>query len=534
MRKFLLATAAGLGIAAGSTAVLAEDVADSIYGSNNDDSGQAAPAPGTITVRLNGRFRFFAGWIGQSDANRAYYYDQNTGFASETPFNRFVPTTRPTGSLTTPTTLAAAGYAAAPLTYNKLADYGFGNYFRLYPGFDGVAANGLRYGASVEIRQDNNGGAGAGRSTGGGVYGSISGESVSRGLLYIRREWGYIGTDRLGTLRVGSTDGPSGLFMVGNFENFNDGGWNGDAYTLIAGNIQPLWPFADVGQMYTTTKAIYLSPQFYGFDFGIAFEPNTGNDGNGATFGAGCNAPGFLGATYIGAGPSVAGAGCDDLASTSTADYARRRNTVDAAIRYRGTFGPVGFAAYANYIGSGKVQDSTPRAFNALPSRFQYNGFNVGVGGAAVTFAGFTVGGMIQGGAYNGQWSLKPQGASDATAWLAGASYTLGPAVVGASYFASYQAGASGPLGTGPAGTNFFSPFVGQRRERGVAAGGTYSLAPGLALFLGYLRGDRKENGFDFITGQSISPTSTTPTGAGSQNNYVHSSELYVGTSFTW
>ena len=47
MRKFLLATVAGLGIAAGSTAALAEDVADTMYGSNNEDSGQAAPAPGT-------------------------------------------------------------------------------------------------------------------------------------------------------------------------------------------------------------------------------------------------------------------------------------------------------------------------------------------------------------------------------------------------------------------------------------------------------------------------------------------------------
>ena len=44
---------------------------------------------------------------------------------------------------------------------------------------------------------------------------------------------------------------------------------------------QPTWPFADVGQLYTTNKVIYLSPQFYGVDFGIAYEPNTGNVGDG-------------------------------------------------------------------------------------------------------------------------------------------------------------------------------------------------------------------------------------------------------------
>ena len=31
---------------------------------------------------------------------------------------------------------------------------GIGSYLRLYPGFDGVATNGLRYGASAEIRQN--------------------------------------------------------------------------------------------------------------------------------------------------------------------------------------------------------------------------------------------------------------------------------------------------------------------------------------------------------------------------------------------
>ena len=89
---------------------------------------------------------------------------------------------------------------------NRLSNYGFEGYARLYPGFDGVAANGLKYGASLEIRQDNTFGAG------GGADGSITGNDRTRGLLYLRREWGYLGTDRFGTVRFGSADQPTSLY----------------------------------------------------------------------------------------------------------------------------------------------------------------------------------------------------------------------------------------------------------------------------------------------------------------------------------
>lgn len=46
---------------------------------------------------------------------------------------------------------------------------------------------------------------------------------------------------------------------------------------LITGNNQITWQFADVGGVYTTMKAVYLSPQFFGFDAGVSYEPNTGN-----------------------------------------------------------------------------------------------------------------------------------------------------------------------------------------------------------------------------------------------------------------
>ena len=138
-------------------------------------------------------------------------------------------------------------------------------------------------------------------------------------------------------------------------------------------------------------------------------------------------------------------------------------------------------------------------------ARNQFDGLKVGVGGIAVTWAGLTVGGMAQGGRFNGQWNLAPKGSSDAFAWLAGASYTYGPLVVGASYF-DYESPGVRPARLRPPlpASLRWSASAG---SAAVAAGGTYSVAPGLALFVSYLWGDRKENGYDFITGQTSTAT---------------------------
>ena len=57
--------------------------------------------------------------------------------------------------------------------------------------------------------------------------------------------------------------------MTGNFENFNDGGWNGDV------NNYPANTRADLAvrrrrRALHDEQAIYLSPQFYGVDFGVS------------------------------------------------------------------------------------------------------------------------------------------------------------------------------------------------------------------------------------------------------------------------
>ena len=477
MRKLLLATVAVLGGLTGAAAVAdAQLLSDTAGQTTVDTAGQtASPAPGTITVRLNGRFRAYA----------AYTTDRGTD------------------------------------VNGKQVGYSFGNYARLYPGFDGVAANGLKYGASLEIRQDAGG---LGARTGGGAAGGISGQNPTRSPLYFRREFGYIGTDQLGTVRVGSSDSASSLYMTGNFENFNDGGLNGDLPGFVTPNNQITWPFADVGNLYTTNKIVYLSPQLYGFDAGVSYEPNTGNVDNGSHCDSGIG--GSIGCERLASISSANGntAGLNTIANIN-AESGRRRNTLDALLRYRGTFGGFGIAATAGYINSAHVADTqTGVAFasrgNPGTGRLNYDGLNVGDFGLAVTYGGLSVGGKYQFGRFNGQWSLAPRGTPDGEAWLAGASYTIGPFIMGAHYLNYKSAG------------DVQNAFRGRERtENGVAAGATYSLAPGLSLFLSYIWTERKQNGFDFATNTGV--TATAPNGTFTHNK-VTAQVIGVGTGFSW
>ena len=452
MRKLLLATVAVLGGTMGAAEVASAQALSETAGQT------ASPAPGTITVRLNGRVRFYAAIVADRDTDLG----------------------------------------------GRQTNYTFGNYARLYPGFDGVAANGLKYGAALEIRQDNPAGAG------GGALGSISGQNRARGALYFRREWGYLGSDRLGTVRFGSIDSASSLYMTGNFENFNDGGLNGDVPGLIAGANQITWPFADVGALYTTSKVVYLSPQIFGFDAGVSFEPNTGN----VTLANSCAG---------GVGGSI---GCERLSSisTSSAETGRRRNTLDALLRYRGTFGGFGIAATGGYIKSSNVKDSSGIPFNndirngAI--RPSFDGLDVGDFGLAVTYGGLSVGGKYQFGRFNNQWSLVPKGLPNGEAFLAGASYTFGPVIVGAHYL-NYKS----------AGDLSNANFGRERLETGLAAGATYSLAPGLSVFLSYLYTQRRQNGFNFVTGAGA--TAAAP-GGSTDHNKVIAQLISIGTSFSW
>ena len=467
MRRFLLASAALLGTSIGAAGFAgAQELGN--------------PDPGTVTVRLNGRVVFYAYGAFDRDVNN------NPAVGA-----------------------AALGPNAGT---NKQSTYGFAEYGRLFPGFDGQTANGLKYGASLEVRQDLS------SPAGGGAFGSISGADPQRAGLYFRRVWGYIGADNIGTLRLGATDQPTSLYMTGNFENFDSGGLNGDV-PGISGVALMAWPFSDVGSYYTTNKAVYLSPQLYGFDFGVSYEPSTANVSGGNNCPGGISAP-----------------GCDRLSSTPTnLETARRKNSVDALIRYRGTFAGFGIAATGAYMGGSHVQDNSNIGgnFNSNPlttnsavgsanlPRYNYQGLNAGDFGLAITYAGFSFGGKYTFGQFNGNVAnTLPDGYSNGEAWLAGASYTVGPLVVGAHYLYNKSAG------------DLSSDYFGrQRTEQGVAAGATYTLAPGLSLYLSGLWNVRKQNGYNFVTGAGTDAQN--PNGDPNHNK-ITASLIYAGTQFSW
>ncbi len=504
MRKLLLASVAVLGASMG--------LADTAFAQDAVDyTGQSFPTPGTVTVRLNGRFRFYAGVV-DNGAARTSNFAVGAANAGVTP----TVTNAQNGT----TTNSPIALSTSNQGINKLSNYGFTDYARLFPGFDGVATNGLKYGASMEIRQDNNYGAG------GGLYGSVSGGSNTRNALYFRRLWGYIGTDRFGTVRVGSSDNPGSLYLTGTFENFNDGGLNGDLPGFLPGALQINFPFASVGNINVTTKAVYLSPQFAGFDFGLSFEPSTAN---GSSNGCGPNPrPG----QFIASGNAVATPGCDFLSSTSTADYARRKNTYEALLRYRGTFGIFGIAATGAYTGSSRVLDSGVVGDPTNPKRARLEDLSVADFGVAATIGGLSFGGNYQFGRYNvpgggGYGGLLAKGQPNSNAFIVGASYTVGPVIFGAHYLRSTSQGdqATATNRNALGVPNAIGSVVGgQRVETGVAAGATYSLAPGLSLFASYIYEERKQNGYNFLTGASNNAAS----------NKVAGQVFAIGTSFAW
>jgi outer membrane protein OmpU len=401
---------------------------------------QTAPAvqsPGSITVRLNGRVNWYAGVEGSS-------LDNNSSTGTKGSTDNFL------------------------------------GYLRLYPGFDGVAANGLHYGAAAEIRING-------------------GESGGDETLYVFQAYGYFGLPQLGQVSFGQQNGPSVLFETGTFEGFNDGGWNGDIEGMIPTAANPVYPFPDSGSQYdqATDKIVYLSPTFAGFQFAAGFTPNQ-------------TAENFTDAPTSVATPITGG---------------QPRNLLDIGGQFTKTFGPVGVQIGADYTNAGQVAGTASE-----PSLVTgYKNLSILSGGATVTIAGLTFGGNSSYGAFNmadgDTFQLEPDGGSNAIGWLAGADYTMGPLVFGASFFRFDQTGdIPGGIDAGSGATITSAGLSsGQQQNTGVAAGATYTLVPGVNLFADYLYGYRRQGGYDFETGN-----------AGTSNNYVQSQLFGVGTQIQW
>lgn len=426
MRKFLLASAATLLSAGAALAQPATPVA----------------APGTIVVHLNGYFQYSIGAYGATNMGST-----------------------------------AAGY--------KLNNVGTAGDFRFYPGFDAQTANGIWYGAQVEIRtlKANAGNGKNNNST------STSSTSASSGFsgLYVQRAYGYIGTPDYGFVRFGQTDSAFSLSQVGVIESFGDGSqFNADGgENLMLPSAPSPFIYSDASALYSTDKIVYESPAvdvLAGKLSGIiGFEPNSNGIKQGYA---------NVATAYNANANSVAGGSAN-----------RRRNTFDASVSYANKLN-----GFANKVSVSYLHGSPLGSTNGVyPTRYGYNELSVFQAGAQTTYAGLTVGGNIKTGQVNGNYAFKPRGGRNALGYIVGASYVNGPYTVGASYFNEQSAGAW--TGSSTAARTL--------SDYGVAAGANYALAKPLSLWVQYEYGHQHQ------------PTATT-------TGNIQEQVVAIGTTIKW
>lgn len=420
----------------------------------------AVPTPGTVVVRLNARVmtEFFQGW--------------NSLMSSSPGFG------------TTST--------------------GMGGWVRIYPGFDAMASNGLRYGAAIELRTNFT-------STNNVVVTPSISNPASNGsagssaqTMFVRRAFVYFGTDQVGILRVGLGDGLISLYDAGRTTNQGyspTSNFNGsDLQTAIGGNSAPPFVFlSGSGDEYDTQKIVYLSPSFSGFDFGFQYSPSAFNNLGGCT---------------------VPASSCSNVTTSAIpADGARYVNLISGGVRFVGDVGPVNLLAYGVYTYSGHVNNSLSPGASRIAvlapggSNWdgQFDNLSFGSVGFAATYAGVTLAANYIGGAVNGRMAARPSNGANMNAWLVGLQYKTGPLTVGASFASIEEQGSVAMTG------------LTQRKEYEFSAGGSYALAPGLVMFADYLYQNRKQGGFNFA--------SNTP---GVANNQVQGQGFVLGTQVTW
>lgn len=467
MRKLLLASAAILGGATGAWAQAepaqvwqSQGMMSMPWGggpasnNNNNSSGTATkgsvatPKPGTVVIRLNGRVQT------EVDAN----------FTSADKW-----------------TTSGVNYKVNPV--------GVASWMRLYPGVDGLATNGLRYGATIELRENFPNPNSATAFTGAS---SPSGYSSAE-TVFVRRAFVYMGSDKVGIVRIGQADGVIGLFDNGSYSvqswdaglgNFNGGPMQGTA--PANGVSVPFAWLAQAGSEYSNSKIVYLTPSFMGFDFGVQYAPSMGNAYGNST-----------GSTALQAGVcGNAGAGC---VNTSTgADPTRWLNQVAAGVRYQGPIGPVNFGAYAVYetagkeaIAGGGIAATGAGTVGTSTALLKYD--NLSFVSAAVKVEvpsiGLTWSFDYIGGALNGQLAMRPAGGAPENAFLTGLVYKNGPWVFGAEVGIVESQGQANLA------------KISQRKETEIAFGGTYNVAPGLALVGEFMHTERHQGNFDFLAG---------------------------------
>jgi len=369
---------------------------------------------------------------------------------------------------------------------SKVDPIGILTQFRFFPSFDAQTTGGLRYGALAEVRSNNN------TSNNGGVGG---GGTRTTNTLYVNRTRGYVGGDSWGTFLIGQTDGPAQTLRTGLIEaQVADGGWNGWAPGLTRG-VNPYQFAIGGGYEYGAQKIIYLTPTFSGFRAGVSFAPSTAANQSGE----GINT-GLEGGTRTSVVNTAFAAGAGD--------FNRFRNQIQVAANYSNTFGGVGVAAHVGYITSGAIKSSIPGAVGAPTSA---RGQSILAAGLQGSYAGFTLGGYMNTGTFNGNSNLSIAGLKPSTVWSVGAAYETGPWAVGAHYIA--------------ASTNGNLANTTQRFDTGVGFGVTYAWAPGMRAMLEGVVGSAKERGRNLSNDATLAAGTT---------KGINASAVILANQFRW
>jgi hypothetical protein len=441
MRKLLLASAATMGaLLATTNGALAQPV--------------KPVAPGTVVVHLNGYLQFEIAGFG-STVNTV----TSAGTKVVTPV---------VGGPTVDDTVGAGTYKLNPITTDGDA--------RIYTGFDAETTGGIAYGAQVELRtQASDAGVGAGKVAG-------AGSSTGTEGIYIKRAYGYVGTEDGGFIRLGQGDSAFTLLQSGDVEAFGDGAqFNTDgglASLLPTGATPGNFIYADASGLYATGKVVYISPKIAGFSVAAGYEPNS----NGIKEGYGdCANAGTISSTTS-TSPSTVCA--DESSSPLSSDIGKRRkNTVDAAVQYAVESNGLVVKASGGVLYGAPINYTGATALKAAPHG--YDNLEVYEAGAQATFAGLTLGADVKGGQVEDSFAFKPKGARDGFTYIVGADYTMGPFVLGGSFYDGQTSGAFVPGGKVARTLN----------EYGAAAGGNFVISKNLSLFLQYLYGHKQQYG---------------------------------------
>ncbi|MBC4014263.1 porin [Siccirubricoccus deserti] len=320
---------------------------------------------------------------------------------------------------------------------------------------NGKTANGLTYGAVVEMQFD---------SAEGSVRGGARRAVQSKTTAAIDEMYAFIASPTLGQIRFGDEDGPfGGLMNTGWVSNFGTGGVFGDFESFVT---RPTRTGTTPGGVGDNSKIVYLSPQFFGFDVGVSYAPNEGEGED-----TGCL-------------NSFASTNCDRVTAITNPqgngrshDMPGRRNEVQWMARWRGSLAGVGLSASVGGMHSQVIKNID------LAGNINRNLRNPEVyqAGLQATYMGFTLGGGYMFGNTNFFYIPTLRGSKDMSQIFGGLSYTAGPVSIGANmYSGQYSGSDANPRG---------------QRRWAYSIGANYRLAPGLDLVAEYVRQEFKEPG---------------------------------------